>query len=169
MRVSKALARHEATKATSTNQPIARQAPPTPRQEATKKNVLFVCIGNACRSQMAEAFARRYGSDVIAVSSAGLSPATTIPDLTKAVMLDKNITLDEQFPKGIEIVPNQRWDVVVNISGHTLPALDAEHIVEWKIQDPMGQRQAVHEKVRDEIENLVMRLILELRTQAKRG
>jgi arsenate reductase len=150
--VSKALARHEATK----------QAPPP---APVKKSVLFVCIGNACRSQMAEAFARRYGSDAAEVSSAGLSPAGSIPDLTKAVMLDKNIALDSQFPKGIEIVPKQRWDVVVNISGQPLPSVDAERIVEWKIQDPMGQRQVVHEKVRDEIENLVMRLILELRTR----
>jgi len=159
MRVTKALARHEAAKQTD-SKPVA----PTP----SKKSVLFVCIGNACRSQMAEAFARRYGSDAAEVSSAGLSPASSIPDLTKAVMLDKNIKLDDQFPKGIEIFPKHQWDVVVNISGQALPSLDAQRILEWRIQDPMGQRQVVHEKVRDEIENLVMRLILELRVASKR-
>jgi protein-tyrosine-phosphatase len=62
-----------------------------------------------------------------------------------------------------------KWDVVVNISGQPLPAvLQAERKIDWKIQDPMGQKQPVHEKVRDEIENLVMRLILELRSQSKR-
>ena len=138
-------------------------------QETVKKRVLFVCIGNACRSQMAEGFAKRYGSDAAEVSSAGLSPASFIPELTKAVMMDKNISLEGQSPKGIEVFPKVQWDVVVNISGLPLPHLQAGRIVEWKIQDPMGQRQLVHERVRDEIENLVMRLILELRVQSKRS
>ena len=144
-----------------------RTAPPP--DTTTKKRVLFVCIGNACRSQMAEAFARRYGSDAAEVSSAGLSPASSIPELTKAVMMDKNISLDGQSPKGIEVFPRVQWDVVINMSAQPLPQLQAARIVEWKIQDPMGQRQVVHEKVRDEIENLVMRLILDLRVQAKRA
>src|SRR5271156_244497 len=63
----------------------ARPAPPSqgvsPAPE--KKRVLFVCIGNSCRSQMAEAFARAYGSDVMVAQSAGLSPATTISAVTK--------------------------------------------------------------------------------------
>ncbi len=144
-----------------------RTAPPS--EHAARKRVLFVCIGNACRSQMAEAFARRYGSDAADISSAGLSPASSIPELTRAVMMDKNIFLDGQSPKGIEVFPKVQWDLVVNISGQPLPQLKATTIVEWKIQDPMGQRQIVHERVRDEIENLVMRLILDLRNAAKRG
>jgi arsenate reductase len=156
MRVRTALGRHEAA---------AKQATPKP---VAKKQVLFVCIGNACRSQMAEGFAKRYGSDVADISSAGLSPGVGIPDLTKAVMKSKNISVEDQSPKGIEVFPKVHWDVVVNISGQPLPHLHAERVIQWKIQDPMGQRQAVHEKVRDEIENLVMRLILELRAQSKR-
>jgi arsenate reductase len=142
----------------------------TPQEapQAPKKRVLFVCIGNACRSQMAEGFATRYGSDAAEYASAGLSPALTIPELTRAVMLDKNISLDSQTPKGIEVFPKVHWDVVVNISGQPLPHVQADRIVEWKIQDPMGQRQVVHERVRDELEILVMRLILELR-QPKRA
>ena len=145
-----------------------RTAPASPHKPESRK-VLFVCIGNACRSQMAEAFAKRYGSDAAEISSAGLSPAASIPEVTKAVMMDKNISLEGQSPKGIEVFPKVQWDVVVNISGQPLPHLQAQRIVEWKIPDPMGQRQTVHEKVRDEIENLVMRLILELRSQSRRG
>ena len=140
------------------------QATPTAR-----KRVLFVCIGNACRSQMAEAFAKRYGSDAAEVASCGLSPAGSIPELTKAVMLDKNIAMDGHMPKGIEIMSKVPWDVVVNISGNPLPAMHAGRVVEWKIQDPMGQRQHVHERVRDELENLVMRLILDLRNPSRRA
>src|SRR5882724_11846588 len=130
MRVRTAMERAEAEAAT-------RHPEPAPE---SKKRVLFVCIGNACRSQMAEAFARRYGSDVAEAASAGLSPATNIPDLTRAVMLDKNISLDGQSPKGIEVFPKVQWDVVVNISGYPLPQVHAARAVEWKIQDPMGQR-----------------------------
>ena len=144
-----------------------------PHQEAPaptgKKRVLFICIGNACRSQMAEAFAKRYGSDAAEAASCGLSPAGSIPELTKAVMLDKNIAMDGHMPKGIEMMSKAPWDVVVNISGNPLPAMQAGRVVEWKIQDPMGQRQHVHERVRDEIENLVMRLILDLRNQSRRA
>ena len=139
-----------------------------PPSTTTKRRVLFVCIGNACRSQMAEGFARRYGSDAAEFSSAGLSPASSIPELTNAVMMDKNISLNGQTPKGIEAFPRAQWDVVINMSAQPLPQLQAARIVEWKIQDPMGLRQVVHEKVRDEIENLVMRLILDLRLQSKR-
>ena len=141
----------------------------TTATETPRKRVLFVCIGNACRSQMAEAFARRYGSDAAEISSAGLSPASSIPELTRAVMMDKNIMLDGQSPKGIEVFPKVQWDVVVNISGQPLPQIQAAKLIEWKIQDPIGQRQIVHERVRDEIENLVMRLILDLRNAAKRA
>ena len=162
MRVRTALSRHEASR----QEAAPKQAEPTP---AAKKRVLFVCIGNACRSQMAEAFALRYGSDSAEFASAGLSPAGSIPELTKAVMMDKNIPMDRHTPKGIEMFSKQPWDVVVNISGNPLPGMQAGRIVEWKIQDPMGQRQVVHERVRDELENLVMRLILELRNQARRA
>ncbi|HEY3741247.1 MAG TPA: hypothetical protein VGL53_15460 [Bryobacteraceae bacterium] len=143
--------------------------PPVAKVAASpKKRVLFVCIGNACRSQMAEAFAKRYGSDAAEISSAGLSPAASIPELTRAVMKDKNIPLTGHAPKGIEVFVKARWDLIVNISGQPLPHLQTGRVVEWKIQDPMGMRQAVHEKVRDEIESLVMRLILELRGPARR-
>jgi arsenate reductase (thioredoxin) len=133
-----------------------------------KKKVIFVCLGNACRSQMAEAFAVRYGSDILEVASAGLNPAAAVPDLTRAVMKDKGISLDGHFSKGTEVFQKIQWDLVINMSGRHLVSLQTDKTVSWKIDDPMGQRQIVHERVRDEIENLVMRLILELRAQAKR-
>lgn len=172
MRVREALKRHEASTASEekhawrvTPRPVAKSPDPP-----VKKKVLFVCIGNACRSQMAEAFASRYGSDIADVASAGIAPANSVPDLTKAVMKDKGISLDGQFSKGFEVFQKAQWDIVVNISGRELPPfVQAERFVDWKIDDPMGQRQVVHERVRDEIENLVMRLILELRTKSKRA
>ena len=147
-----------------TERPLA--APPSV-PEPNKKKVIFVCLGNACRSQMAEAFAVKYGSDILEVASAGLTPASTLPDLTKAVMKDKGISLDGHFSKGTEVYQKMHWDVVINMSGRPLGALTGDKMIDWKIEDPMGQRQIVHERVRDEIEDLVMRLILEIRIQAR--
>ncbi len=139
--------------------------PPVARSEKAKKRVLFVCIGNACRSQMAEAFARAYGSDILMVRSAGLAPAANVPSLTRQVLTEKNVPSEGQFPKGLDAVTGERFDVVVNLSGEPLPApFVPAHLVDWRIRDPIGQSETVYRDVAAEIEGLVMRLILELRT-----
>src|ERR1700681_1166513 len=81
-----------------------------------KKRVLFVCIGNACRSQMAEAFARAYGSDVVTAHSAGLAPASAVPPLTRQVLAEKNVPTEGQFPKGLTMLTGEPFDLVVNLS-----------------------------------------------------
>ena len=125
-----------------------------------------MCVGNACRSQMAEGFARVYGSDVIAAASAGLSPAMTLPPLTRAVMLEKNIPIDGQFPKGIEIWNGVKFDIVVNMSGYPLPSKIAPKWRLWNVADPIGMNDGIYRQVRDQIETLVMQLVLEIRTCA---
>jgi len=125
--------------------------------------VLFVCIGNACRSQMAEAFARRYGSDVLEAESAGVAPASMIPEVTHNVMREKGIPLAEQFPKGIDEVALHDIDLVVNMSGMPLRSMLTVPTRDWKVKDPMGEKDVVHAKVRDEIERYVMSLVLEFR------
>ena len=126
--------------------------------------VLFVCLGNACRSQMAEGFARSYGADVLEAASAGLSPAVIIQPLTTEVMAGRNIRLDGQFPKGMEILTRESFDVIVNMSGQKLavPPGGAK-IREWSVPDPIGQTEKVYKAAAEQIEGLVMRLILELR------
>jgi arsenate reductase (thioredoxin) len=128
-----------------------------------KKKVLFLCIGNSCRSQMAEGFARRYGSDVMEVESAGLAPASIVQPLTKKVMEAKNINIDEQFPKDLTRLSLASFDIIVNISGARLPARTRAEVREWKVEDPIGKPEELYTKVCNQIENLVMQLILELR------
>jgi arsenate reductase len=128
-----------------------------------KDRVLFVCIGNACRSQMAEGFARRYGGDVVEAASAGLAHATHIPVDTLQVMEEKNIPLDGQFPKGLDDVEFSGFDLVVNMSGVPLPPNLTMAVREWEVADPVAKRIDFHRKVRDTIETLVMKLILDLR------
>jgi len=130
---------------------------------AVKKRVLFVCIGNSCRSQMAEAFAKAYGSDIIEPQSAGLSPAMVIAPLTRQVLGEKNVRMDDHFPKGLDVVSRQPFDIIVNMSGAKL-AIPGARVLEWPVQDPIGQREEVYRTVAAQIEGLVMRLILELRT-----
>jgi arsenate reductase len=139
-------------------------APPASRAAKTKKRILFVCIGNACRSQMAEAFARAYGSGVLIVYSAGLAPATSLPPLTRQTLSEKNIPSEGQFPKGLASFPGEPFEVVVNLSGEPLPAAFGKaRLIEWTVRDPIGESENVYRAVAAQIEGLVMRLILELR------
>jgi arsenate reductase len=125
--------------------------------------VLFVCIGNSCRSQMAEGFARAYGADVMVAASAGLSPAAIVQPLTTQVMASRNVRIDGQFPKGMEILTREKFDVIVNMSGEKFPVAPGAKTREWPVRDPIGQTEAVYMAVAEQIEGLVMRLILELR------
>ncbi|MBV9033907.1 MAG: hypothetical protein JO182_05385 [Acidobacteriaceae bacterium] len=130
------------------------------------KRVLFLCIGNSCRSQMAEGFAARYGSDVMQAVSAGLAPAPIVQALTKKVMEAKNINIDHQYPKNFAAVDPASFDIVVNMSGRKLSARDSLDIRNWRIVDPIGKDESVYIAVRDQIEMQVMHLILELRRNA---
>ena len=130
-----------------------------------KKRVLFVCIGNSCRSQMAEAFARVYGSDVIAPASAGIAPARGIAPDTKAAMDEKGIDLRAHFPKSIRHVERADFDLIVNMSGESLPESFDCPVREWDVEDPIRMKFSAHCGVRDQIERLVMTLILELRRE----
>jgi len=129
--------------------------------------VLFVCIGNACRSQMAEAFARTYGSDVLVAKSAGLYPAETVSPVTARLMFEKNIALEGSVPKGLEQT-GTNFDLIVNMSGLPLPPDLASPVRKWDVEDPVWLSEARHREVRDRIESLVQNLILELRRKRDR-
>jgi len=112
---------------------------------------------------MAEAFARAYGADVLEVKSAGISPATIVAPLTKQILAERNLNIDDQFPKALEVI-HEPFDVVVNMSGYPLTVPNARELT-WVVPDPMGQKEDVYRAVANQIEDLVMRLILEVRTK----
>ena len=130
------------------------------------QRVLFVCIGNSCRSQMAEGFARAYGKDVMIAASAGVAPALMVAADTRRSMKEKNILMDDHFPKSLQQLANVKFDLIVNMSGVELPETLNTPIRTWKVRDPIGTKYDVHCGVRDEIEKLVMELILEFRRDA---
>lgn len=112
---------------------------------------------------MAEAFARKYGSDVLEAESAGLAPASMIPEVTRRLMGELGIEMEDQYPKSVLEIAAHDLDVVVNLSGRSLRGLPFSRPREWAVRDPIGEKEAVHREVRAEIERLVMSLILELR------
>ena len=130
------------------------------------KRVLFVCVGNSCRSQIAEGFARAYGSDVMTVRSAGLAPANTIASLTYQTMQEWNIPLQGQFPKSLDTFPfGEQFDLLINISGHPLPLTYNAQVEAWDVQDPIGQSPEIYRQVANQLEGMVMALILRLRAE----
>ena len=130
---------------------------------ANKKRVLFVCIGNACRSQMAEGFARALGSDVMIPASVGLAPALAVAPSTIWAMEERSIDLRDHFPKSLRHLGRADFDLVINMTGFFLPKEFTGRIVDWEVADPVFMEYAEHCEVRDAIEQLVIKLVLELR------
>lgn len=130
--------------------------------------VLFVCIGNAYRSQMAEAFARRLGGNLLVAESAGLSPVYALPESTSRVMQEKGIDISDQYPKPVISLDVKSYDMVVNMTGLSIPSLTSAVTRNWDVPDPVGQPEAILREVRDEIESLVMGLVLEIRRLRER-
>ncbi len=125
-------------------------------------NVLFVCLGNASRSQMAEAFANSYGPDVIRASSAGLLPARHVMSTTRMVMEEKSISLRGAVPKNISQFKLDEFDLIVNMSGHALQKTKTP-VIKVLVRDPNGKDETVHRAVRDRVESIVEDLVRLLR------
>ena len=118
---------------------------------------------------MAEGFARRYGGDVMIAASAGLGPAMSVARDTKAAMAEKGIDLRDHFPKAIRHLGRAQFDLVINMSGsEILPEqVPGAVIVEWDVDDPVSVTFEEHCKIRDRIETMVMKLVLDLRDAPK--
>ena len=132
----------------------------------TRTKVLFLCIGNACRSQMAEAIARHLAADVIEGSSAGLAPFGDIPVTTIAVLAERGFSAEGQSPKPLRPEDLSVADLVINMTGRggesifSAPTLAFE---DWDVGDPYGLDLAVYRGIRDQIETRVEGLAQRLR------
>ena len=134
--------------------------------ERPKKRVLFVCFGNACRSQMAEAIARHSASDVIEPSSAGLVPFGEIPSTTLAVLRERGISADGQSSKPLRPEDISAADIVINMTGRSGSSIFTEPLAkveDWDVGDPYGFNLAVYREIRDQIEARVEDLARRLR------
>jgi len=128
-----------------------------------KKRVLFVCVGNACRSQMAEAFARHYGMGFVDAASAGLEPDERVTRQARVLMAERSITLPESaVPKPLAVFDVSSFDLTVFLTEFDLP-IEADGMV--KIQTPDTRRvdDKTLRRVRDQIEARVREIVHELR------
>ncbi|MGB7024453.1 MAG: low molecular weight phosphatase family protein [Candidatus Acidiferrales bacterium] len=141
-----------------------------PPQEPQRTKVLFVCVGNSCRSQLAEAIARDHASDVIEAESAGTSPFGSVAAPTLAVLQENGIRAEGHYSKGIdEVIEFFEPEIVVNMSGRTMDGMFPSAIVmEWDIDDPFGSDPETYRRIYGQIEKRVNNLVAELRKKAKK-
>ncbi|HMD86855.1 MAG TPA: arsenate reductase ArsC [Terriglobia bacterium] len=127
--------------------------------------ILFVCIGNACRSQMAEAWANHFGKGRVQASSAGSHPLGSITKDTYTVMSEKGISLDGQWSKGLCDVAVAEMDVVVGMGCEVdcpVPIGFKGRVVDWEVPDPYGWGIESFRNVRDMVERQVLGLLADL-------
>lgn len=128
-----------------------------------RKRVLFASIENACRSQMAEGFARHLAKKSIEVYSAGSRPSFKVDLNAIKVMEEIGIDISAKKPKRFNQLPIKKFDYVV-ILGYkgTCPFMPTERYIEWHIEDPKDKDLDFYRKVRDQIKHKVEELIKEI-------
>jgi protein-tyrosine-phosphatase len=129
------------------------------------KKVLFVCVENAGRSQMAEAFAKTYGKGKVEAKSAGTMPAKEVNSVVVQVMQEKGIALSANKPKLItnETVKEADMIIVMGCSAQGFcPAPLLNKVIDWGIEDPKDKPIEKVREIRDEIEGKVQKLIEEM-------
>jgi protein-tyrosine-phosphatase len=126
------------------------------------QRVLFVCVENAGRSQMAEAFAKYYGKGKIEAISAGTMPSTEVNPIVVQVMREKGIDISKNKPKLVNTQMVQQADVIIVMGCDPqgfCPAPFLGKVVDWKLEDPKGKPIEKVREIRDEIERRVKKLI----------
>jgi len=131
------------------------------------KHVLFVCIGNSCRSPMAEGFANYYGRSWLSAFSGGSHPAGFLMPNTIKVMEEKGIDISRQNSKGLTAVELKRMDWIVImescLAGFIEPLSPRTEVLHWFLPDPVGKPIEFYREVRDQIEMRVLDLIEKVR------
>jgi arsenate reductase (thioredoxin) len=138
---------------------------------AVRTKVMFLCVGNSCRSQMAEAIAKHLAADVIEASSAGLIPFGEIAGPTAQVLAERGISLEGQYSKPLRPEELAAVELVINMTGRTGDRIleDSNPTIEdWDIADPFGFNLAVYRKIRDDIEARVTNLARRLREKTEK-
>ena len=125
--------------------------------------VLFVCVHNAGRSQMAAALLRRYGAGRVEVLSAGSAPAAGVNPAVVQVMQEVGIDLGDEQPKILTTAAVQVSDVVISMGcGDACPIFPGKRYLDWQLDDPAGRSAAEIRPIRDDIDRRVQDLLLEL-------
>jgi protein-tyrosine-phosphatase len=125
-----------------------------------KKRIVFICVENARRSQMAEGFAEALGREDVEVYSAGSNPSSQIDPSVIEVMKEKGIDLGTKRPKSLDDLPKVEMDYLVTMGcEETCPAVLAKKTIEWEIPDPKGKSIEFCREIRDTVEDKVKDLL----------
>lgn len=124
------------------------------------KKILFVCVENSNRSQMAEAFAKIHGGGKVEAYSSGSKPSGIINPKAIAAMKELGYDLTKHDSKSLDQIPQIKYDYAITMGcGDECPFVKAEHREDWKLDDPKHMDVAEFNKVRDEIERRVKALL----------
>ncbi len=126
------------------------------------KRILFVCIENAGRSQMAEAFANKYGKGKFIASSAGNKPADKVNPVVVEAMKEKGIDISGNKPKLLTFEMAQESDIIVTMGCDDqgiCPGPFFKPTIDWKLEDPKGKSMEKVREIRDQIERQVQELL----------
>ena len=119
----------------------------------------FICIGNSCRSQIAEGFANHYKGGTLKIYSAGTHPAAMVSGDAVFVMKEKGIDISRQYPKGLLDIPG-KLDILITMGcGVECPSMSALYSEDWGIEDPVGLPLKEFRNIGDIIEAKVRNLI----------
>ena len=130
------------------------------KKDREKKKIVFVCVENARRSQMAQGFAEAFGQGTVEVYSAGSRPAAQIDPMVIQVMKEKGIDLSSKHPKSLDDLPPAEMDFLVTMGcEETCPAVIAKKVIAWEIPDPKGRSLDEIRSIRDLIETRVKLLL----------
>ncbi|MFJ9608400.1 arsenate reductase ArsC [Kitasatospora sp. NPDC101176] len=133
-------------------------------------SVLFVCIHNAGRSQMAAGFLTHLAGDRVEVRSAGSAPGGQVNPSAVAAMAELGIDISDQKPKILTTEAVQASDYVITMGcGDACPYFPGKKYLDWKLDDPAGQGVEAVRPIRDEIRGLIEGLIAEIDAEAAAG
>ncbi|MEO7142129.1 MAG: hypothetical protein ABI165_01360 [Bryobacteraceae bacterium] len=138
------------------------------RHGVRQVRLLFVCYANSSRSQMAEAFANSYGAGLVYARSAGLDPAPRVSVRTRRVMAERGISLDGHCPKSIHAFHLANFNLIVNLSHCSLPAV-LVRVLHFPVTDPGGKDDAAYRETRDRVERLIETVVAQLADGARRA
>jgi arsenate reductase len=141
-------------------------APPDPDREVSvsdRPSVLFVCVHNAGRSQMAAGWLRHLAGDSVEVRSAGSLPGDRVNPAAVEAMAEAGIDISDQRPKVLTTESVEASDVVITMGcGDACPILPGKRYLDWQLEDPAGKGVESVRPIRDEIEARIRVLIAEL-------
>jgi len=134
-------------------------------KKPARTKVLFVCLGNACRSPMAEAIASRLAGDVMEASSAGLTPLGRVESLTIETLARNGYQPEGLESKRIAVEASETADLIINMSGwpKEIAFDDPAKVENWQVEDPYGADAELYQRIFEDIEKRVAELADRLR------